>query len=102
MLKLEASFPVPDCRPHAQRPSSCLAVCCPNKRCKCRVKCVLLNYPNNPTTATATVEFFGKAIEFCHRHNLLLIHDNPYVDMVMNESLVPVDWFGLCTVTNLP
>ena len=43
---------------------------------------LLLNYPNNPTSATADEAFFLRAIAFCKAHGLLLIHDAPYVDQV--------------------
>lgn len=45
-------------------------------------KILLLNYPNNPTTVTADDAFFARAIAFCARHSMLLVHDNPYVDQV--------------------
>ncbi|MEW5299811.1 MAG: hypothetical protein WDW38_010855 [Sanguina aurantia] len=47
---------------------------------------LLLNYPNNPTSATATDAFFQTAISLCHKHHLLLIHDNPYVDQAYELS----------------
>lgn len=47
-----------------------------------RAKAMLLNYPNNPTAAVATRAFFEQALEFCQQHDLLLIHDNPYLDQV--------------------
>jgi LL-diaminopimelate aminotransferase len=37
-----------------------------------------LNYPNNPTTATADLAFFERAVEFARRHDLLIVHDNAY------------------------
>jgi len=40
-----------------------------------------LNYPNNPTGATADLSFFDRAVEFARRHNLLLCHDSPYADV---------------------
>ena len=33
-----------------------------------------LNYPNNPTGATAELNQFAKAIEFARRHNIVLMH----------------------------
>ncbi|KAL6759420.1 pyridoxal phosphate-dependent transferase [Haematococcus lacustris] len=53
-----------------------------------RAKVLLLNYPNNPTAATATNEFFSAAIAFCLQHDILLVHDNPYVDLVY-EGVAP-------------
>lgn len=47
-----------------------------------RAKVLLLNYPNNPTAATATVEFFQAAVDLCNAHGILLVHDNPYLDLV--------------------
>ena len=41
--------------------------------------CILwLNYPNNPTAAGASVEFFSSAVEFARQHDLLLCHDAAY------------------------
>jgi aspartate/methionine/tyrosine aminotransferase len=51
-----------------------------------RAKVLLLNFPNNPTSATADEAYFLKAIDFCKRHKLLLIHDNPYIDQTYDED----------------
>lgn len=40
-----------------------------------------LNYPNNPTGATATLDFFAEAVDFCRHYDILLCHDAPYVDV---------------------
>ena len=37
-----------------------------------------LNYPNNPTAATAPLEFFATAVEFARQHKLLICHDAAY------------------------
>ncbi|MDR5709570.1 MAG: aminotransferase class I/II-fold pyridoxal phosphate-dependent enzyme [Armatimonadota bacterium] len=47
-----------------------------------RARLVILNYPNNPTAAVATEAFFEEAVAFARRYDLLLVHDNPYVDIV--------------------
>ena len=36
-----------------------------------------LNYPNNPTGAIATLDFFAEAVEFCRQYDILLCHDAP-------------------------
>ena len=54
-----------------------------------RAKALVLNYPNNPTAGVADAAFFDRAIAFCRRHDLLLIHDFPYVDMVDGEACAP-------------
>ena len=43
-----------------------------------RAKILWLNYPNNPTAATAPLEFFAEAVEFCRQHGILLCHDAAY------------------------
>jgi LL-diaminopimelate aminotransferase len=40
-----------------------------------------LNYPNNPTGATAELNQFAKAIEFARRHNIVLMHDACYSEI---------------------
>ena len=37
-----------------------------------------LNYPNNPTGAVATPEFFKKVVEFAIKNNIVVVHDAPY------------------------
>ncbi len=49
---------------------------------------LLLNYPNNPTAAVADRPFWRRALEFAERHDLLLVHDNPYIDMVYEGEAV--------------
>src|SRR5271169_5615250 len=43
-----------------------------------KAKVLVLNYPNNPTGASATPEFFAKAVAFAKKHNLVIIHDAAY------------------------
>lgn len=43
-----------------------------------KAKALYLNYPNNPTGATATVEFFKHAVEFARKNGIVIIHDAPY------------------------
>lgn len=43
-----------------------------------RVKLMILNYPQMPTGALPTEELFARAVAFARKHNLLLVHDNPY------------------------
>jgi len=47
-----------------------------------RAKALVLNYPNNPTSASATPQFFAQAVDFARRHNLILIHDAAYAALV--------------------
>jgi LL-diaminopimelate aminotransferase len=48
-----------------------------------------LNYPNNPTSATATLEFFQHAVDFARRYSLLICHDNPYCDVTFDGYVAP-------------
>ncbi|MEG3918778.1 LL-diaminopimelate aminotransferase [Microcoleus sp. T3_A4] len=50
-------------------------------------KMMVLSYPHNPTTAIAPVAFFEKAVAFCRQHQLVLVHDFPYVDLVFDDSV---------------
>lgn len=45
-------------------------------------KVLVLNYPNNPTGASATPEFFAQAVEFAKQHKLVVIHDAAYAALV--------------------
>jgi len=43
-----------------------------------KARMLYLNYPNNPTGAVATPEFFKQVVEFARRNNIVVIHDAPY------------------------
>jgi LL-diaminopimelate aminotransferase len=48
-----------------------------------------LNYPNNPTGATAELEFLAGAVSFARDHDLLLCHDAPYCDVTYDGYRAP-------------
>jgi LL-diaminopimelate aminotransferase len=48
-----------------------------------------LNYPNNPTGATCTLEFFDCVVEWARRYDLLICHDNPYCDVTFDGYVAP-------------
>ncbi|MEY2985262.1 MAG: hypothetical protein RLZZ568_1879 [Cyanobacteriota bacterium] len=54
-----------------------------------RAKLMVLSYPHNPTTAIAPLHFFQAATEFCQRHDLVLVHDFPYMDLVFDGTDLP-------------
>lgn len=43
-----------------------------------RSKALYINYPNNPTGATATADFFKHVVDFANRNGVLIIHDSAY------------------------
>jgi LL-diaminopimelate aminotransferase len=49
-----------------------------------RAKAMFLNYPNNPTGACATRDFFSKGVEFAKAHNIAICHDNPYSEIIFD------------------
>ncbi len=49
-----------------------------------RTKALVINYPNNPTGAAATPEFFAKVVAFAKAHNIVVIHDAAYAALVFD------------------
>ncbi|SCX55173.1 pyridoxal phosphate-dependent aminotransferase [Lysinibacillus fusiformis] len=49
-----------------------------SKEVKEKAKLLYLNYPNNPTGGTATLEFFEETIRFAKEHNIIVSHDFAY------------------------
>ena len=47
-----------------------------------RAKPLVINYPNNPTGASATPEFFARVVAFAKKNNLVVIHDAAYAALV--------------------
>lgn len=49
-----------------------------------RAKLLCLNYPNNPTGAVATPEFYEGVVRFAKTHNIVVIQDAPYAALAYN------------------
>lgn len=47
-----------------------------------KAKVLVINYPNNPTGASATPEFFASVVAFAGKHRLMVIHDAAYAALV--------------------
>ncbi len=54
-----------------------------------RARMLWLNYPNNPTAATATLEFFAQAVDFAQEYGILLCHDAAYTQITYNGYQAP-------------
>ena len=54
-----------------------------------QARMMVLSYPHNPTTAIAPLSFFQEAVAFCRQHDLVLVHDFPYVDLVFEDTAAP-------------
>ena len=54
-----------------------------------KTKLVYLNYPNNPTSAFASMEYLEKTVAICKKYDILLAYDNPYVDVTFDEYVAP-------------
>lgn len=46
-----------------------------------RSKLMWLNYPNNPTSAGASLKFFKEAVDLCRKHGIILAHDMAYSEI---------------------
>jgi LL-diaminopimelate aminotransferase len=46
-----------------------------------KAKIIYLNYPNNPTAATADVSFYRKVVDFAHRNKIIVVSDLAYSEM---------------------
>ena len=59
-----------------------------------RAKILVLNYPNNPTGATAPRWFLEKAVNFCRENNILLLSDLAYGE-VCYDGFRPLSIFSI-------
>jgi succinyldiaminopimelate transaminase len=48
-----------------------------------------LNYPNNPTAASCTLDYFKRQIEIAKKYDILLCSDECYVDMYLDDNPHP-------------
>lgn len=54
-----------------------------------KAKLLYLNYPNNPTSAIATKEFFKEAVAFAYKHDLLIVQDAAYCEVGFDGYQAP-------------
>ena len=77
-------------------------------------KLLILNFPHNPTTEVVDLEFFKKVVDFAREHNMLVVHDLAYADIVFDGYKAPsilqvpgakdmcVEFFTLSKSYNMP
>ncbi len=60
-----------------------------------RLGMMYLNYPNNPTAATAPTEYLEHAVDFCRAHDTVLVYDHAYSEIAFDgyrpPSILTVD-----------
>jgi len=52
-------------------------------------KLLIICYPHNPTTEVASLEFFEKIVDYAKEHDILVIHDLAYADIVFDNYKAP-------------
>jgi alanine-synthesizing transaminase len=79
-----------------------------------RPKMLILNFPCNPTTECVELDFFEKAVALCKEHEMWLVHDLAYADIVFDGYRAPsvlqvkgakdiaVEFFTLSKSYNMP
>jgi LL-diaminopimelate aminotransferase len=50
---------------------------------------LFLNYPNNPTGATAEIDFFERAVAFARKNGAIVVHDNAYSEITFDGYEAP-------------
>ncbi len=77
-------------------------------------KMLILNFPGNPTTQCVELEFFEKIVAICKEHNIWIVHDIAYADIVFDGYVAPsilqipgakdiaVEFFSLSKSYNMP
>ena len=52
-------------------------------------KMLIISYPHNPTTEVVDREFFEKIVDFCREHDMIVVHDFAYADLVFDGYKPP-------------
>ena len=52
-------------------------------------KVLILSFPHNPTTECVDLNFFEKIVDFAKAHNIMVIHDFAYADLVYDGYKAP-------------
>lgn len=72
-----------------QGPDGALDLESVDSRIAARARLLFLNFPNNPTGATVPDGFFDRVVEFAHRHEVLVVHDNAYSEITYDGYVAP-------------
>ncbi len=79
-----------------------------------RPKMLVLNYPSNPTTETVDLAFFQRVIDIAREHEIWVVHDLAYADIVFDGYVAPsilqipgakdiaVEFYSLSKSYNMP
>ena len=79
-----------------------------------RPKALIISFPHNPTTSVVDLEFFKKVVAFAREHDLYVIHDLAYADIVFDGYRAPsllqvpeakdigVEFYSLSKSYNMP
>jgi LL-diaminopimelate aminotransferase len=54
-----------------------------------KARMLWLNYPNNPTAASANLDFFARVVDFCQHYGILLCHDAAYTQVTYDDFQAP-------------
>jgi len=54
-----------------------------------KAKLLFINYPNNPTSAVASKDFFRSVIDFAEEYNIIVCHDAAYTELAFDGYKPP-------------
>ena len=54
-----------------------------------RAKAMFINYPNNPTSAVSSKDFFREVVGFAKRYNIIVCHDAAYTEITFDGYKAP-------------
>lgn len=52
-----------------------------------RAKYIIVSYPSNPVCAIAPDEFYDELIAWAKKHNIIVVHDNAYSDIIYDGNI---------------
>ena len=59
------------------------------------IKAIFINYPNNPMGVSTTKEYIKTIVDFCKKHDILLVSDAAYCDLYFAEDEKPFSIFEI-------
>jgi len=54
-----------------------------------KTRLIFLNYPNNPTGATASLDFFREIVDLAQKYEFMVIHDSAYSEIYFGQNKPP-------------
>ena len=84
------------------------------KQFKNKIKAIIINYPNNPTTDVVSLDFYKELVSICYKNEIWILSDLAYAEIyfdippppsilqIKNAKKIAVEFSSMSKTFNMP